>query len=207
MLYRAVTVVLCLALFGCQHLRPLGHDEGRPGSAAAIHPPNAQANPGFRFGVGDQLEVRVYREPELSGVYMVGPGGHIQFPLAGPVMAGGLTATELAGNVTQALAGSYLRNPQVTVLLKEVQSRKISVLGQVDQPGTFTYQESMTIVEAVSKAGGFTKVAERRRVKVTRLRDGREQTFVVDLDRILEGRAPNLVLGAGDVVFIPESLF
>ena len=65
----------------------------------------------------------------------------------------------------------------------------------------------MTIVEAVSKAGGFTKVAERRRVKVTRLRDGREQTFVVDLDRILEGRAPNLVLGAGDVVFIPESLF
>ena len=207
LLSRVVTVALCLGLLGCQHLRPIGSNDDGAGSAAAVYPKNPATDPGFRFGVGDQLEVRVYREPELSGTYMVGPYGHIQFPLAGPVLAGGLTATEVANNVTKALAGTYLKNPQVAVLLKEVQSRKVSVLGQVDQPGTFTYQESMTIVEAVSKAGGFTKLAERRRVKVTRIRNGAEQTFVVDLDRILEGRAQNLVLEAGDVVFIPESLF
>ena len=204
---RVVTVALCLGFLGCQHFRPIGHDDESHGSAAAVHPTNPAIDPGFRFGVGDQLEVRIYREPELSGTYMVGAQGHIQFPLAGPVLAGGLTATEVAANVTRALAGAYLKNPQVAVLLKEVQSRKVSVLGQVDEPGTFTYQESMTIVEAVSKAGGFNKLAERRRVKVTRRNNGAEQTFVVDVDRILEGRASNLVLEPGDVVFIPESLF
>lgn len=207
MLYRVVTVVLCLGFLGCQHLRPIGHDDASHGSAAAVQPDNPSSDPGFRFGVGDQLEVRVYREPTLSGIYMVGAGGHIQFPLAGPVVAGGLTATEVSGNVTRALAGNYLKNPQVAVILKDVQSRKVSVLGQVDEPGTFTYQESMTIVEAVSKAGGFTKLAERRRVKVTRLQNGADQTFVVDVDRILEGGASNLMLRPGDVVFIPESLF
>ncbi len=210
MLYRVVIVIaLSVGLLGCQYLRPVGDsDSGRGGSAAAIHPVGRDAaSPGFRFGVGDELEVRVYREPELSGSYMVGPDGQIQFPLTGPVAVVGLTAAGIARRVTEALEGKYLRSPQVTVLLKEVQSRKVSVLGEVDQPGTFIYQESMTIVEAVSRAGGFTKLAEKRRAKVTRLRDGKEQTFVIDLERILEGQAPNLVLQPGDVVFIPESLF
>ena len=75
------------------------------------------------------------------------------------------------------------------------------------KPGTFTYQDRLTLVEAITLAGGLDKLADSGRVKITRLRDGREQHFVIALDRILDGRAPNLPLVAGDVVFVPESLF
>ncbi len=199
-----LSIALALGLTACNHLVPIGPAE-RQGSASAIAPP--PGDPGFRFGPGDEFEVRVYREAELSGSYMVGSQGRIQFPLTGSLGVAGLTAGEIAAEITRSLKEGYLRDPQVTVLLKEVQSRKVSVLGQVSKPGTFTYQERLTIVEAVSRAGGFSKLADRRRVKITRRRDGREETFVLDLARVLEGQAPNLVLRSGDVVFVPESLF
>jgi len=207
-LSRLCTLALVVALAGCQHFRPIGEDEpGGSGAALEVQAARDPGAAGFRFGIGDALEVRVYREPELSGEFMISADGAIQFPLAGPIVAVGATAPEVAARITEALAGRYLRDPQVTVLLKDVQSRKVSVLGQVEDPGTFVYQESMTLVEAVSKAGGLGKLAQPQRVKITRIRDGGEQTFVVDLERVLDGRAPNLVLQAGDVVFVPESLF
>ena len=199
-----LSIVLAVGLVGCGHLTPIG-GANHQGSAAAIALP--PGDPGFRFGPGDEFEVRVYREPELSGSYMVGSQGRIQFPLSGSLAVAGLTSEQIAAEITSSLKKGYLRNPQVTVLLKEVQSRKVSVVGQVTRPGTFTYQERLTIVEAVSRAGGFSKLADRRRVKVTRRREGKEETFVLDLARVLEGKAPNLILKSGDVVFVPESLF
>ena len=199
-----LSVALALGVTACGHLKPIGQAD-RQGAASAIAP--APGDPGFRFGAGDEFEVRVYREPELSGTYMVGSQGSIQFPLTGSLGVAGLTAEEIASEITRSLKEGYLRDPQVTVLLKDVQSRKVSVLGQVSKPGTFTYQERLTIVEAVSLAGGLSKLADRRRGKGTRKRDGQEQTFVLDLGRVLEGQATNLVLRSGDVVFAPESLF
>jgi len=212
-LYRiAPTTLVCLLLFSsCSGFLGRfglsgrsGSEHGSPAAMSKIAPATPE---GFRLGPGDVLSSRVFREPELTGDYMVEVDGSLQFPLAGQVVAAGLTATEVASGLTTALAGQYLSNPQVPVLVKSANSRKVSVLGQVEKPGTFRYQDQLTLVEAITLAGGLSKIAEASRVKVTRVRDGKEHHFVISLDRILDGRAPNLPLQAGDVVFVPESLF
>ena len=206
--------VLAIAgsLFACAHPIALPRTgpkrtAGTAGSPAAVHLPTGADIEGFRFGVGDVMHVRVYREKELTGDFMVDPDGNVQFPLAGPVAMVGLTPNEAAEGLRAALAGRYLRNPQVSVLLKEVNSRKISVLGQVEEPGTFRYWDRMTLVEAISMAGGLTKLAMPSRVRLTRKHEGEEHHSVIALDQILEGRTTNLVVRPGDVVYVPESLF
>ncbi len=208
-MFRIVTV----SLFGtfavaCSHFlgAPQAPRDGA-GSPSAVDGGLNAPPEGFRLGPGDVLSIRVFREEDLTGDFMVDVDGAIRFPLAGQVQVAGLTATEAAQQLTNALASNYLNSPQVTVLVKDSNSRKVSVLGQVDKPGTFRYQDQLSLVEAITLAGGLTKIAAASRVKITRVREGREQVFVVALDRILDGRATNLRLRAGDVVFVPESLF
>jgi polysaccharide export outer membrane protein len=90
------------------------------------------------------------------------------------------------------------------VLVKEFNSRKVSVFGQVRKPGTMPYGDGMTIVEAVSQAGGFTGMARRNAVTVTRKREGKEIKYTVPVEKIGEGSAANFYLRPGDVVFVPE---
>lgn len=214
-LYRINLVLLCLSCggVGCASISetkaPLPDLGSAGGSPSAVDVPAGPA-PGqgaFALGSGDVLSIRVFREPELSGDFMVDADGAIRFPLIGAVNVSGLTPNEIAQRLTEQLGGNYLRSPQVTVLLKEANSRKVSVLGQVSKPGTFSYQDQLSLVEAITLAGGLDKLADAGRVKITRLKEGQELHFVVALNRILDGRAPNLELRPGDVVFVPESMF
>jgi len=109
---------------------------------------------------------------------------------------------------TQArLSEGYLKKHQVTVLAKEYRSKKVSVLGQVKQPGTFQYSDSMSIIEAVSKAGGFTPSARKNAVRVTRKNEAKVETIIVAVDDIGRGYAPNFFLRPGDVIYVPERPF
>lgn len=163
---------------------------------------------GLTLGPGDVFEVRVYEERDLTGEFMVGHDGHIDFPLVGRLLVHGLTPNQLSTKLREELGRKYLRNPQVTVMIKEVNSKKVFVFGQVRKPGTFTYQDRMSIVEAITLAGGFTNLAWSERIKVTRSESGAdEQKFVVDVTQIRDGQQPNFQLNAGDIVFVPESLF
>lgn len=159
------------------------------------------------LGPGDVFQVRVYGEEDLSGSYQVAGDGTINFPLIGAVTVAGLTPTEVQVELQRRLADGYLKNPQVSVLLTESRSKKVSVLGQVKSPGTFPYTDQMTIIEAITKAGGFTPIAKKNSVRVTRTTHGKQARIVVAVEDISQGKAPNFVLHPGDVVFVPERAF
>ncbi len=159
------------------------------------------------LGPGDVFEVRVYGEPELSGVYRVGPQGDIVFPLCRRVAVDGLTANATADKLRACLEDGYLRNPQVSVLIKEYNSKKVFVFGEVQKPGTFPFEDGMTVVPAVTLAGGFAKGASQNNTSVTRLVSGQEVKIRVAVQDIALGKAANVPLRPGDIVFVPESLF
>jgi polysaccharide export outer membrane protein len=159
------------------------------------------------LGPGDVFEVRVYQELELSGAYRVGPQGDIVFPLCGRVAVGGLTANAAADRLRACLADGYIRNAQVSVIVKEYNSKKVFVFGEVQKPGTFVYEDGMTVIQAVTLAGGFTKTASQNSTSLTRQVDGQEVKIRVAVQDIALGKAPNLALKPGDIVFVPESLF
>lgn len=160
---------------------------------------------GAALGSGDVIEVRVYQEKELTGLYRIGAEGSFDFPLVGRVEAGGLTPGELADQLTGQLKDGYLRDPQVSVFVKEFNSKKVFVLGEVSKPGTFKYEDQMTIVQALTLAGGLKALAARNRVVLTRVVEGEERKYVVPFEEISVGKAPNVVLQPGDIIFVPES--
>lgn len=140
--------------------------------------------------------------------------GNISLPLVGAVPVQGLTATEAAKRIELVfIEQEILVHPQVSVTVAEYFPREISVLGQVNKPGKVELPieaESLSIVEAVSRAGGLTRIAKSDSVRITRRgEDGQEKSETVDLQRMIDGRggvAPFLIL-PGDVIFIPERVF
>ncbi len=126
------------------------------------------------LGVGDTFEVRVFGEADLTGVYRVGGEGTITFPLAGQIKVEGLEPQTAAKRIAERLADGILRNPQVTVLVKEQTSKKLVVMGQVSKPGTYSYAPNMTIIELVSMAGGFTQISAKNDTTITRMENGKK---------------------------------
>jgi polysaccharide export outer membrane protein len=159
------------------------------------------------LGPGDVIEVRVYGEPELSGVYMLGRLGDVTFPLCQRVVLGGLSGNGAADKLRECLSAGFMRDPQVSVLVKEYNSKKVFVFGEVQKPGTFPYEDGMSVVQAVTLAGGFTKTASQNNTSVTRRVQGQEVKVKVPVQDIALGKAPNFTLEPGDIVYIPESLF
>lgn len=171
-----------------------GRDEGPRGEVSTV-------------GSGDLLEVRVFQEPDLSGPYRISPEGTIDFPLCGKVKLQAMTSSECADALTKCLADGFLKRPQVTVLVREYTSKKVFVFGEVQRPGTFPYEENMSVIQAITLAGGFTKLAAKNNTNVTRLVEGKELKIRVPVEDIGVGREKNFLLQPGDIVFIPESFF
>jgi polysaccharide export outer membrane protein len=158
-------------------------------------------------GPGDLFDERVYGEPSLSANYEVAGDGTINFPLIGSVMVQGRTPPQIEKDIQARLAEGYLRRPSVSVRVTEYRSRRVSVFGQVRAPGTFPYSENMSIVEAITRAGGFTALAKKNAVRITRRSGPAAESINVAVEDIGQGQAPNFLLRPGDVVFVPERLF
>ena len=160
------------------------------------------------IGAGDKINIQVYNEKELSGVYQVSPEGYINFPFIGEIKVDGLNIFTLATKISSKLKEGYLKEPNVTVLVEEFVSKRIFVLGQVKKAGSFPIRRRMSVIEAISLAGGFTNLADLSNVVVTRKGgDGREKRFVVDIKSIVNGAKENFYLDAGDIVFVGERFF
>lgn len=160
------------------------------------------------LGDGDVFEVRVFGEKDLTGSYQVGPDGTIQFPFIGTVHVGGKDASAVAKAISDGLAqGGYLKDPHVSVFLQESNSKRISVLGAVTKPGTLPIVPGMTVVHAVSQAGGFTSLASKDDTVITRRVGGKLERYRVEVSRITRGDAEDVPLRAGDIVFVPERVF
>jgi len=160
-----------------------------------------------QVGVDDLFDVRVYGETELSGTYRVATDGTIDFPLAGRIPVAGLRTGEIQLRLTDRLKQGYLKDPQVTVLMKEWNSRKISVLGQVQKPGSVAYHPHMTIVDAIALAGGFTGIAAKNAVSLRREAGGKVESHIYRVADITEGRSSNVMVLPGDVLVVEERLF
>jgi len=157
-------------------------------------------------GAGDVLEIRVYGEKDMTGTYRVEADGSIVFPHIGKVKVAGKTPPVIGFRIARKLRAGYLRNPQVTVFVKEYNSKKVTVFGHVKKPGIFRYTDNMTIIQAITEAGGFTDLADQDSTIVTRFKEGRKYRLRVKVKSIGEGRAQNFVVRPGDVIWVPRTL-
>jgi protein involved in polysaccharide export with SLBB domain len=190
----------CWALVGCVAPRTTWGNTVQPdqaGTDAGIKPNTLAAN--------DVVEVRVYQEADLSGIYRVSPDGTLDFPLCGRVGVAEMTASDAADALTGCLKASFVRRPQVSVMVKEFNSKKVFVFGEVVKPGSFPFEEGMTIIHAVSAAGGFAKTASKNSINVTRVLLGKEVKVPVRVEDIVVGREKNFALQPGDIIFVPET--
>ncbi len=150
--------------------------------------------------------MRVFGEADLTGTYRVGPEGTIDYPLVGRVVVAGRLPNEIATTLREQLT-AFVHRPQVSVLVREMNSKRVIVYGQVQKPGTFPYTDAMTIVQAISLAGGFTSMAQRERVVISRVDKNKQEIIEINLLKISDGKAPNRFISPGDEVYVPERLF
>lgn len=194
---RCATVVLLGAVLGGAHCFVLREAPTKV---------DEQAKP--TVGPGDVVEVRVFGEPELSGVYQVGIDGSVRMPLVGNVPVTGMTADEMTSTIEGRYNEKYLKNAQINVLVREFNSRKIYVLGAVGKPGAFAFSSRMTVLDAVLLAGGPSKVADPNATIITRRADSGElERMKVAVASIGSGTGEDVELKPGDIVYVPESIF
>ena len=159
-----------------------------------------------RLGVDDVFEVRVFEEPTLTGLFRVTADGAIDYPLIGRITV----IAQSSGDVQKVISdklGEYVKSPQVTVTVKEWNSRKVSVLGQVQKPGPVPYFSRMTIVDAIASAGGFTGIAAKNSVTLRREAKGIVVSRTYPVAEITAGRYPNVGLAPNDVLVVEERMF
>lgn len=160
----------------------------------------------YQIGVGDKLDVRVFQVADLSfEELVVDTSGNINMPLIGAVRGAGRTAGEMSSDIAERLAAQYLRNPQVTVTVKEAASQKITVDGAVTKPGVYEMRGSTSLLQAVAMAEGPTRVADLTKVAVFRSIDGRRSVAVFDLSAIRQGRASDPEVLGDDVIVVDTS--
>jgi len=160
------------------------------------------------LGPGDSFSIRVFGEDALSGDHQVAPDGTINFPLLGAVEVDGLEPTEVATKLENELRErDLLRNPNVSVYVREYASKRISVVGAVANPGAFPLEPGMTVVQAISMAGGFSSLADRDGTVVTRRIGDETVRYRVPVERVTRGQAKDIEVAAGDIIFVPERLF
>jgi polysaccharide export outer membrane protein len=185
-------------------------------AASAADPPAMKPAPlpvdTYRIGVDDMVQVSVWHNPELSATIPVRPDGKISLPLVGDVPAGGRTPEEVAADVKKRLE-TYVRDPQVAVILTELRSHeylsRVRVTGAVRQPVSLTYRQGMTVLDAVLAAGGPTEFAAGDRTELYRKDGAGTKTFDVHLGKIMKkgDLETNFAVQPGDIITVPERAF
>jgi polysaccharide biosynthesis/export protein VpsN len=160
-------------------------------------------------GPGDVFTMQIVGEKDLPTDYQIAADGSVDLPYIHSVKVAGLEAPEVARLIRERLIeNKILNDPSVIVQVKEYHSRRITLLGQVAKPGTFPFTPGMTLIQAVSLAGGFSAIANTDKVNLTRKADdGRTYTAVLAVGQIMEGKSPDIPLQAGDQIYVYERLF
>lgn len=174
----------------------------KPPSPDQPPPPTASV-----LGSGDKITIRVYGEEDLSGDYAISTSGTINFPLIGTVATKDVSCDEVSELIRVRLADGFLRYPSVSCSLVERNSKKVFVFGKVKKPGTFAYTDDMSVVQAITLAGGFDDRASRNSTTLVRKLSSEQVRARVPFDAILEGQIDNLKLRPGDIIYVPESIY
>ena len=158
----------------------------------------------YKIGAQDVLRIDVWKEDQLTRTVPVRPDGKITLPLLNDVQAVGLTSMQLATVISDGLK-KYITNPQVTVTIVEINSRRIYVTGEVTRPGAFPLLANMTVLQALSGTGGFTQFARSKKIYVLRTEDGKQTKIPFNYNEVVGGKKAeqNIVLQPGDVIVVP----
>jgi polysaccharide biosynthesis/export protein len=201
-----------LALLGFSLTLPVRGQQGAKASAqqsqalAKSTPPNpsATADPNYVIGPQDVVDISVWKEPDLSRTVPVRPDGKISLPLLNDIQAAGLTPGQLGAQIASNLT-KYVTNPQVTVIISQINSQRIYILGEVARAGSYTLLPDMTVLQALSDAGGFTAFANSKRIYVLRQDNGKQQKIPFNYKDVISGKNPsqNIAVKAGDTIIVP----
>jgi polysaccharide export outer membrane protein len=155
----------------------------------------------YRLGPEDVIDVFVWKEPELSTTAVVRPDGFISLPLANEMLAGGKSVEELQAEITAKL-GEYVTDPVVSVILKEINSPKITVLGEVREPNVYRIGQKASVFDAIAMAGGFTEFAVKNEVTVIRQGNLGVRRIQLDLRDLVNGNGDLFYLRPSDTVYV-----
>jgi polysaccharide biosynthesis/export protein len=158
----------------------------------------------YRVGVEDDLQISVWREPEISSQVTVRPDGFISLPLLNDIQVEGLTTKQLQELVTEKLKG-FLTEPQVTVIVRQIRSRKVYLIGQVTHPGSYVLNGDKTVLQLLAEAGGLSQFAKMKSIYVVRKSAGHEVRLPFNYKRAVTGKDPktDIELYPGDMIVVP----
>jgi polysaccharide export outer membrane protein len=164
----------------------------------------ATDDPNYSIAPEDVLTIDVWKEPEISRTVPVRRDGRISLPLLNDLQAAGLTPTQLGSEIVEKLRATIV-HPQVTVIVAQMSSLRIYVLGQVNRGGAYPLVPDMTVMQALSIAGGFTPYANVKKIHVMRKESGANHIFVVNYKEVTSGRKTeqNIQLKPGDTIVVP----
>jgi polysaccharide biosynthesis/export protein len=172
----------------------------------------------YKIRTTDKLSIRVFQEDDLTTISRVDAKGTVNLPLVGEVRVSGQTLSQAEDTIERSYRdGRFLRNPEVTISVEEYAPREVSIQGQVKNPGRFPLpvESAMTVVDLVTRAGGFTDTAQGTAVRVTRvLPDGSTRVITLDVESLIKGRSSAktnednnaLLLEPDDIVYVPERI-
>jgi polysaccharide export outer membrane protein len=182
--------------------------EKQPAEKAARQDLAAQAVPGleqrlnYTIGIEDELQISVWREPELSTIVVVRPDGMITVPLVNDLKAAGLKTDELQNILVEKLK-SYVNEPQVTVVVRAIRSRKVYLVGQAMHQGTYPLNGDMTALELLAVAGGLGPFAKADSIYILREQNGKKIRIPFHYKKVVAGKSENVTLQPGDMIVVP----
>lgn len=161
----------------------------------------------FILGPGDRLEIMVYRHDDLARDVWIDPSGKIMYPLTGDIHATGLSIFQLRDKIREGLS-RYVVDPQVSIGILSIQSQKIIILGEVRSPGYFPVEISMTVLEAIARAGGASADAEQESVLLIRGGLENPELRLLNIERVLKrgDLSDNIMLQGGDIIYVPRAV-
>ncbi len=188
-------VVLLFALVACTDNPPVSYPTIAPLDVTKL-----------KLGPGDKLELTIfYGTKESKSDYTLDGSGQMSVQFIGAVSAGNKQVRDVQAEIQKRLADGYINEPVVQLTIVEINSLSCSVFGQVEHNGTVKYTPGMTIVDAIAQSGGFSPLARKNLVQITRTADdGKKLTYEIPVEMIGEGKRPNFPLMPGDEVFVPE---
>jgi polysaccharide export outer membrane protein len=195
--FAAILLLTLLALSACTSSRP-------PPPARLPAPVTSTT-----IGIGDLLNIQLVGEKDLPVEFRIAPDGTIDYPYIGRLKVIGVEPQELVDILRKKLIeGNYLTNPQLSLIVKEYISKKVTVIGQVGKPGAISWTEGMKLVDALSATGWFTQMADSNHVILTRsIPPNKSITAVVSVDAITDGAQADIPLQAGDTIKVESRVF
>jgi len=204
--WRIFALVLWLCSVACTGIN-IGQTPAFPADGDGQETKGQQQD--YHLQSGDQIDLQVYREPQLSGAFRIDSVGLIRHPLCGSFRAAGLSVDEAEVRLTEMLGEKYLVNPKVIISILSARNSHVVILGEVASPGVhpISFGESVTLLQAIAEADGFTDLASVNRVTVTRTLDGKEESIRVRVSKMISGKEPDMPLKPNDVIMVPQIIF